>query len=87
MPTSASATIQRRRVGRTGAALRPVKQLAGALADPVVIAASLRLTHGNLRLVVRRLDEVVRVLAVNQLERVTLDAIDMARATLVIDTA
>jgi DNA transposition AAA+ family ATPase len=59
----------------------------GSLAEPEIVAAILRITHGNFRLVVRLLNEVVRILAVNELPGVTLEAIDTARETLVIGTA
>ena len=60
---------------------------ADALSDPEVIATIVRLIDGNFRLVLRLLEEIVRIFEVNQADQITLDAIDRARETLVIGTA
>ena len=66
-----------------------VAQLIGSspragLLTPEVIAAILRVTGGNLRLVVRLLTQITRILEVNAAETVTVEIVDAAREVLVI---
>lgn len=54
------------------------------LSSPEVLAAILRITHGNLRLVVRLLTQIFRILEVNATDTVTAEIVDAAREVLVI---
>jgi DNA transposition AAA+ family ATPase len=68
-----------------------IAQLTGAqpspgLDTPEVIAAILRITAGNLRLVVRLLMQIARILNVNGTNTVTIEIVDAAREALVIGT-
>ena len=69
-----------------------IAQLTGAqpspgLDAPEVIAAILRITAGNLRLVVRLLTQIDRILDVNGTDTVTIQIVDAAREALVIGGA
>ncbi len=57
------------------------------LTDPDVLGEILRITAGNLRLVVRILTQIVRLLEVNELDCVSVDIVDAARESLVIGSA
>jgi DNA transposition AAA+ family ATPase len=57
------------------------------LADPAVLAEILRITGGNLRLVVRLLTQIVRVLEVNETDIVSMDIVSAARESLVIGSS
>ena len=57
------------------------------LLTPEVIAAILRITAGNLRLVVRLLTQMNRILEVNGTDTVTVEIVDAAREALVIGSA
>ena len=52
-----------------------------------VIGAVVRLTRGNFRLLVRLLTQMERVLAINGLENLSVDAVETARENLVIGLA
>ncbi len=70
------------RAGLLGVALPPE-----AFSDPDAVAALVRITGGNFRLVQRLLQQVERVLAINHLSVVTPEVVEVARETLVIGTA
>ena len=57
------------------------------LSDPDVVAAILRITGGNLRLVVRLLTQIWRLLEINEVSTVTVEIVDAARDDLVIGTS
>ena len=57
------------------------------LSEPDVLAAILRITGGNLRLVVRLLTQIWRILEVKETSTVTADIVAAARDDLVIGTA
>jgi len=51
---------------------------------PDIIAAVIRLTRGNLQLLVRLLTQMERVVAINGLEALSVDVVETARENLVI---
>jgi DNA transposition AAA+ family ATPase len=55
--------------------------------DDESLAAIVRITGGNFRLLHRMLTQIARVLHINSLDRVTLPVIDAARESLVIGAA
>lgn len=57
-----------------------------ALTDEEALAAILRITEGNFRLLSRLLTQIARVLTVNNLIRVTPAVVEVARESLVIGT-
>ena len=57
------------------------------LADSDGVAAIIRITGGNFRLLHRLLTQIGRVLEINELEKVTLPVVEAARESLVIGTA
>ncbi len=60
---------------------------ADALSDEEGIAAILQVTGGNFRLIYRLLTQIVRVLQINKLRRVTAPVVEAARENLVIGAA
>ncbi len=70
------------KAGLLGVALPP-----DAFSDPDAVAALVRISGGNFRLVQRLLQQVERVLAINHLSVVTPEVVEVARETLVIGTA
>ena len=59
----------------------------GGIADEESIAAIIRITGGNFRLLNRLSTQIGRVLEINKLEKVTLPVVEAARESLVIGTA
>jgi hypothetical protein len=54
--------------------------------DDTVLAAIIRITGGNFRLLHRLLTQIARVVEINALSRVTQEVVDAARESLVIGT-
>lgn len=61
--------------------------LPGGISDEEALVAVLRITEGNFRLLNRLLAQIARVLAINNLQRVTLAVVQVARESLVIGAA
>lgn len=66
-------------------ALAPMPE--GGIADEQSMAAIIRITGGNFRLLHRLLTQIGRVLEINTLEKVTVPVVEAARESLVIGTA
>lgn len=58
----------------------------GAFSDEAAVAAIVRMSGGNIRLIRRLLQQVERVMRVNGLSAATADVVDVARESLVIGT-
>ena len=59
----------------------------GGIAEEESIAAIIRITGGNFRLLHRLLTQIGRVLEINKMEKVTPPVVEAARECLVIETA
>ena len=60
---------------------------AEALTDPDALAAIVRITGGNLRLVQRLFAQINRIAEINELDTITRDVVDTARESLIIGAA
>jgi hypothetical protein len=58
----------------------------GALSDEETLAAVLRITGGNFRLLDRLLTQISRVMEINELQQITPAVVEAARESLVIGT-
>jgi hypothetical protein len=58
----------------------------GGLSDEETLAAVLRITGGNFRLLDRLLTQISRVLEINELQQITPAVVEAARESLVIGT-
>jgi DNA transposition AAA+ family ATPase len=76
-----------RRLLQDGAQVLGVALQPNALADEAAVAAILRVTGGNFRLLHRLLTQIARVLEINGLNHVTVSVVDAARESLVIGVA
>jgi len=89
VPTLATAPTKNQLLGQFLAASseRRVNLLADSVSSPDCVAAIIRITAGNFRLIHRLLSQVERILRINGLSAVTPAVIDAAREALVIGTA